>query len=108
MNLGFILTRSPDESETDSLLLNVASKSLEKGDRVTIFLLGDSVWLAHRSRNKVENIMGKGARVVVSGEHLQACGMPRDQIAPTAEVAADTYGSLVELVMEKFDKVVMI
>lgn len=108
VNLGFIFTRTPDESQTNSLLLDAALKFLEKGDRVTIFLLGDSVWMANKSRTVVDSFTKKGGKVVVSGEHLRAHGLLREQILPAAEVAADTYDSLVEMVMEKFDKVVMV
>lgn len=108
VNIGFILTRTPDESETNFLLLEAASKYLEKGDQVTIILMGDSVWLANKSRAVVESFTKKGGKLVVSGEHLRACGLSTDQILPVAEVATDTYDSVVELVMEKFDKVVMV
>ena len=108
LNLGFILTRSPDESNTDSLVLNTALQALGKGDQVTIFLLGDSVWLANKSKSNVESFTKKGGKVVVSGEHLQAHGLSRDELLSEVEVATDPYDRLVDLVMEKCDKVVII
>lgn len=107
-NLGFILTRSPGEGETGSIFLKAASESLGKGDHATLFLLGDAVWLAYKSRPDMESFLKKGGKVVASGEHLKACGLSKDSLFPSVEIASDTYGSLVDLVMEKFDRVVVI
>ena len=108
LNLCFILTRSPHEGDTDSLILNTAFQGLGKGDRVTIFLLGDSVWLANKNKSKLEGFIQKGGSVAASGEHLQAHGLSRDDILPSVGIATDTYDQLVDLVMEKCDKVVII
>lgn len=108
LNLGFIITRSPDESSTDSLVLKAASQALRKGDQVTIFLLGDAVWLAVKSKSDIKSFIKKGGKLVVSGEHLKAHGLSTDELLPSVEVASDPYDGLVDLVMEKCDKVVMI
>lgn len=108
MKIGFILTRSPTESETDSILEKVALQYLKKGDEVSLFLLGDSVWLVRKSENQMESILKKGGRLLVSKDHLTACGLSVNELLLGVEIIEDAYDALVELVMEKLDKVVII
>lgn len=115
LKLGFILTRSPYEGDALSIILKAAFQALEKGDATSLFLLGDSIWLARKKASQkdkadseVENFLRLGGRVVASGEHLQASGISIDEILPGVEVASDTYDRLVDLVMENWDKVVIV
>lgn len=108
MHLGFILTRSPHASDADSISLKAALAALDKGDSVSIFLLGDSVWLASKPNVVVENFIKRGGKLIASGEHIRANGLSQGRLASGAEIADETYETLVDLVMEKFDRVVII
>ncbi len=97
------------------MALNMALQTLREGDRTTLFLLGDSIWLIRKKLahgkgpfSDIESFLSQGGKVVVSGEHLQASGLSQEELLPQAEVAWDTYDRLVDLVMENWDKVVII
>ncbi len=107
-NLGFILMRSPHGSDSDSIVLKAGLKALGKGDGATILLIGDSVWLANKLNTQVEKFIRKGGKVMASGEHLKANGLTGEELLSGVEIISDPYDKLVDLVMERFDKVVII
>jgi len=113
VSLGLVLTRSPHEGDAVAAALRTALAALEGGDSVEVFLLGDGVWAAKKgvkgeAAELLEAMLKKGAELTASGEHLKACGLAPEDLLPGTRVAEDPYDTLVDLVMERWDKVMVV
>lgn len=110
--LGVILTKGPYGGEDAENALDVALEAQEMGDPVGLFLLSDGVWAAKKGQQgplaqKLGDFLARGGEVTVSGEHLEAAGLTPDRLVPKAIIAPDPYDRLVDLVMDRWEKVVV-
>jgi sulfur relay (sulfurtransferase) complex TusBCD TusD component (DsrE family) len=113
IRVGLILTRPPVSEEDAENALQTGLSSLATGDEVDLFLLSDGVWAARKGLGgRVGELLtafqSAGGRVHVSGEHLRAGGLAAEQLRPGVEIAPDGLDRLVDLVMEEWDRVVVL
>jgi sulfur relay protein TusB/DsrH len=111
ITLGILLLKSPFESEDAILTFRIANEALELGDSVEMFLMGDGVWTAKtdlkgRIADKLNKFIEQKGRVMVSGPHLKAGGINRENIVNNIEVIDKPYDELADLIMTKWDKVI--
>jgi sulfur relay (sulfurtransferase) DsrF/TusC family protein len=111
--LGIILTRGPYSSGGAEDAVGLALASQEGGDRVGLFLISDGVWLAHQGQEgallgQLKAFLGAGGEVLVSGEHIQAAGLPPQALVEGVTVLPDPYDALVDRVMEHWDRVIIL
>ena len=109
-DLGFVVTKPPLESGLVANILTIAQSALDQGRSVGIFLISDGVWLVKKDqKNHVagmfERVLGSGAEVIASSEHLEAAGISEDEIIDGVTVTKRVYKDLVTNVMENWDKV---
>ncbi len=112
IKLGIILTKAPVGSEDAENALDAGRQALLAGDAASLFLLSDGVWLAKRGKanpveEKLADFIRLGGEVVASGEHLKAVGLGPDRLIDKAIIAEDGLGSLVDLAMDDWDKVII-
>lgn len=110
--LGIILTRPPASDEDAENALAMGLASLAVGDVVDLFLISDGVWTAKQGlRGPVAHALARfqsaGGQVYASEEHLRAAGMGPQAMVDGVEIAAEPIDSLVDLVMDEWDKVVV-
>lgn len=110
-SLGILLTKSPFESEDALLAMRIANDALALGDSVDVFLIGDGVWMAkHELKGEISDMlnkfMEKSGKLTISGPHLKAGGITHERIIKNSEVTDKPYDALVDLIMEKCDKVI--
>jgi sulfur relay (sulfurtransferase) DsrF/TusC family protein len=112
-DLGFILTKAPLESPHSLGILNTALGAVNSGRSVALFLLSDGVWLAKKNQNNrtfevFQEILAQGAEVTASKEHLEAAGIPPEDLVQGVTIADKPYDALVEKVMEDWKRVMVI
>lgn len=112
-SLGVVLTRGPYSSGGAEDALELALAAQEAGDGVALFLISDAVWLARQGQEgpllaRLRAFQQAGGEVLVSGEHLQAAGLSPQALVEGATVLPDPYDALVDQVMERWDRVVVI
>jgi sulfur relay (sulfurtransferase) DsrF/TusC family protein len=56
---------------------------------------------------KISRFIQGGGEVLVSEEHLRAGGLPPEELLEQVEVVSEPYDRLVELVMERWDRVIV-
>ncbi len=110
-SLGIVITKSPHGSGEVENALSIGSDALVLGDQVDLFLLGDGVWLIKRgSTGLVSELFNRfvemGGKVYVSEPHLKAGGLNPGEATNTLEIAEDPYDTLVDLLMEKWDRAI--
>ncbi len=110
VRLGIILTKAPQGSEDAENALAAGLAALEAGDDASLFLLSDGVWAARKGAmvGKLPSFVARGGEVFVSGEHMKAAGLAADKLVEQAEVANDAFDHLVDLVMDQWDRVVVL
>ena len=112
-NLGFVVTKPPLESGLVANILTIAQSALDQGRSVGIFLISDGVWLVKKDqKNHVAElfvkVLGDGAEIIASAEHLEAAGISEDEVIDGVTVTKRVYKDLVMNVMENWDKVMSI
>jgi predicted peroxiredoxin len=112
-DFGFVITKAPLESGLVSSVLAIAHSALDAGRTVSLFLVSDGVWLAKRSRHNnvtkaFKELIARGAEVAVSKDHLTAAGIEEVELFEGIISIRKTYKKLVENVMEKWDKVMVV
>ncbi len=110
--IGIIITKTPHGSEDPENALKIGTEALASGKNLGIFLISDGVWIGKAGEGDeiqelLQNIIDKGAKVVVSEPHLKAYGMAKEKLINGIEVVEKPYGQLVDLVMEEWDKVII-
>ncbi|MDO8674157.1 MAG: DsrE family protein [Dehalococcoidia bacterium] len=113
INLGIIVTKAPIGSEDAENALEAGRQALLAGDTVGLFLLSDGVWLAKRGKAdaleaKLAEFITLGGKVVASGQHLRAVGLGADRLVEKVDIADDGLGRLVDLVMDEWDKTIIL
>ena len=112
-DIGFVVTKAPSESGLVSNVLSIARSSMDQGKSVGLFLISDGVWLAKKNQKNhfidtFTGILKDGAAVIASGEHLEAAGIPEDDVMDGVIVTKKLYKDLVANVMENWDRVMTI
>jgi|Deesub1362A_J573_1020465.scaffolds.fasta_scaffold00384_12 sulfur relay protein TusB/DsrH len=109
MKLGIILVKSPLGSRKVETVLQTASLALKKGNSVDLFLISDGVWLSKIQDKEIKALLREirnGGNIYVCGASAQARGITEETLEGFV-LSEDSYGDLVDLVMEKWDKVVV-
>lgn len=111
--VGLIFTHPPVGGEQAENVLQIGLASLATGDEVDLFLISDGVWAARRTLGgRVGELLAAfqsaGGRVYISGEHSRAGGLSADQVRAGAEIAPDGLDRLIDLVMDQWDRVVVL
>lgn len=113
IDIGLLITKTPLESDNVSKIIYLAKEAIDNGKKVQLYLISDGIWLAkfgqqNKVAEKFEELIQSGASVIVSGEHLEAAGITKNEITKGIEITDDPYTTLVNLVMEKWKKVISI
>ncbi|MDP6101299.1 MAG: DsrE family protein [Dehalococcoidia bacterium] len=113
ITLGIILTRGPFSSGGAEDAVELAAAARESGDKVGLFLISDGVWLAHKGQEgplagRLAAFQKAGGEVLVSGEHLVAAGLSQESLVDDVTVLPEPYDELVDLVMERWDKAIIL
>jgi sulfur relay (sulfurtransferase) complex TusBCD TusD component (DsrE family) len=113
IDFGFVITKTPTESQKVLGALKLANKALEERKSVGLFLLSDGVWCAKKNQKNTAikyliNILEKGGSVIASGENLEAAGIDNNDVLKGIQISEKPYGDLVDLIMEKWRRVVTI
>ena len=113
IDIGFIITKAPFESKLGEKILDLANKGLKEGKTIGIFLISDGVWFAKKNiKNKIEklvqNLVEKGVEITVSQDNLRAGGIDDSEIINGVTISEKPYSDLVDLVMEKWRRVLTI
>ena len=110
-SLGIIIARTSIMTGNARQAVDFGVGAIKKGKEVGIFLISDGVWNALSNSGKVsetlKGLVAEGASLYISDEHARAAGLPRDRIIEGAEFIEDTYKTLVNNVMENWDKVII-
>ncbi len=110
-SLGIIIARTSIMNGSAKQAVDLATGALAKGQGVGIFLISDGVWNGLKKAGEVSNTLEKlvmdGASLYISDEHARAGGLPREKVIEGAVFIDDVYRDLVDMVMEKWDKVII-
>jgi predicted peroxiredoxin len=112
-DLGLVITKAPLESSAVLGILKVARNTLEQGRSVGIFLISDGAWLVKKGQkndvaNLFQELLKEGVDAQVSSDHLDAAGIPADDIVEGVRISRDIYKDLVTSVMERWGEVMTI
>ncbi|MFQ5888310.1 MAG: hypothetical protein ACE5HY_06400 [Candidatus Hydrothermarchaeales archaeon] len=111
VKIGIIITKTPNANEDVSNTLAMGEEALKVGNQVELFLLSDGVWVGKRgntiAEKRLSDLIKDGCKVNASKKHLKACGLEKKKLVKGINIADDPYDELVDLVMEKWDKVVI-
>lgn len=113
IDIGYIITKAPLESGNVSNIISIAEGAIKNQKKVEIFLISDGIWLAKSDQKnniakRFENLVQRGLNVIVSKDHLEAAGIKKNELMNGIKVTEDLYTSLVDRVMEKWEKVLTI
>ena len=111
IDLGFIITKAPLESTLGSGFLNLAKQGIDNGKKVELFLISDGVWFAKKIENNSDTkrlLIKQGVNILVSNDNLQAAGIHNDELIKGITISDKPYSDLVNLVMEKWKRVMTI
>ena len=110
-SFGVIIARTPSVHGNAEQAVMLGLSAINSGKKVGVFLMSDGVWNALKGSGavseKLEEVLGSGGRVCISGEHALAAGLPRERAIAGAEFIEDAYDEMIDLVMEKWDKVII-
>ena len=110
-SLGIIIARTSIMTGSAMQAVNLGVGALKKGQEVGVFLLSDGVWNGLKNAgdvsDKLNQLVKDGGSLHISDEHARAAGLPRDKVIEGAEFIDDIYKDLVNMVMEKWDKVII-
>jgi sulfur relay (sulfurtransferase) complex TusBCD TusD component (DsrE family) len=111
VKIGIIITKTPNANEDVENVLTLGEEALKAGNQVELFLLSDGVWVGKKGNALAEerliNLINDGCKVKASRRHLKAFGLNKDKLVEGVNTSDDPYDELVDLVMEKWDKVVI-
>ena len=110
-SLGIIIARTSAISGNVKQAVDLGVGAWAKGQAVGVFLISDGVWNGLKNAGEVSNILEQlvkdGASLYISDEHARAAGMPKERVIEGAEFIDDTYKTLVDKVMERWDKMII-
>jgi sulfur relay protein TusB/DsrH len=113
IDLGFIITKTPFESLLGSGFLDLAKKTMDVGKKIGLFLISDGVWFAKKNQKNnageiLTNLIEKGAEIIVIQDNLEAAGIEKNELIEGLIISEKPYDDLVDLVMEKWKRVMTI
>ena len=89
----------------------MGEEALKIGNQVEVFLLSDGVWIGKQrdtaTEKKLSDLIRDGCKVNASRKHLKACGLNQEKLLDGINITNEPYDKLVDLVMERWDKVVI-
>ncbi len=111
VKIGIIITKTPNANEDVENALAMVEEALKVGNQVELFLLSDGVWVGKKgnalAEGRLSDLIKDGCKVKASGKHLKACGLEKNKLVDGVNISDDPYDDLVDLVMERWDKVVI-
>lgn len=111
VKIGIIITKTPTANEDVENALAMGEEALKVGNQVELFLLSDGVWVGKKgnalAEGRLSDLIKNGCKVKASGKHLKACGLEKKKLVEGVNISDDPYDDLVDLVMERWDKVVI-
>ncbi|MFQ5761820.1 MAG: hypothetical protein ACE5PO_02180 [Candidatus Bathyarchaeia archaeon] len=113
LRIGLIIHRAPSAGDHMENMLRIADECLKTGCQVDVFALSDGVWLARMKWSKriqtvLRNIVHRGGRIIVSESHLKAAGVGSKLPTGWMKLDGDPYWRLAGLVMDEWDRVIVI
>ena len=110
-SLGIIIARTSIMAGNAKQGIDLGVDARAKGREVGVFLISDGIWNGLKDAGEVPNILEQlvkdGASLYISDEHARAAGLPKKRVIEGAEFIDDTYKTLVDKVMERWDKVII-
>jgi predicted peroxiredoxin len=111
IKIGIIITKTPNANEDVENSLAVGEEALKMGNQVELFLLSDGVWVGKKgnalTEKRLKNLINDGCKITASRRHLKACGLNKEKLVEGIDISDDPYDELVDLVMEKWEKVII-
>ena len=105
---GFLVTSTTGSPKDPGQLIRSAIAKRKEGAQVTVFLLGDGVLLATTPKcTALDKAIAAGVRVLVSRDHLDATGLPKERLVKGAVLVERSYRDLVTMTMEEWDRVIV-
>ena len=110
IDIGFVITKAPFESTLGFGFLDLAKKAIDDGKTIEMFLISDGVWFAKKNQksDNLKYLIKKGVEITVSKDNLEAAGIEDNELIDGLIISEKPYMDLVELVMEKWKKVMTI
>ena len=109
-SLGIVIMWTGKIQDMAMHSVEMGLQALDNGKEAEIFLISDGVWIMLKNSGHVserlENFISKGGRVYASDEHARGGGLPKDSALDGIEWVEDTYGFLVDKIMESWDRVI--
>jgi sulfur transfer complex TusBCD TusB component (DsrH family) len=110
-SLGIIITKTAYVRNLALDAVNIGENAQKAGKKVGVFLFSDGIWIALKGSGteseKLNELISKGAQVFASDEHAVAGGFPKERALEGVKFVEDSYGVLVDQVMEEWDKVII-
>ena len=112
-SLGIVITKTPTLSTLVENALKIGRQAASKGQKVTIFLLSDGVWLAKKNQigaatEELKTLLSQRTTVMVGHDHMKGAGIKENDIWDGITISDKPYHDLVENVMEHWDRVITI
>ena len=111
IKIGIIITKTPNTNEDVENVLAIGEEALKAGNQVELFLLSDGVWVGKKgnvlTEKRLLNLINNGCKVKASRRHMKACGLNKEKLVEGINISDEPYDELVDLVMEKWEKVVI-
>ena len=110
-SFGIIIARTSIMSGNAKQAVDLGLGAQKKGQEVGVFLISDGVWNGLKDAGEVSDklslLVKDGAELYISDMHARANGLPKERVIEGAIFIDKTYKDLVDLVMEKWDKVII-
>ena len=110
-SFGIIIARTASVYGNAQQAMELALDARQKGKAVGIYLFSDGIWNALKNSgpvsDKLQKLLESGGMVFASNEHALAGGLPKDRAIEGIVFVDDAYDNMVDLVMEKWDKVII-
>lgn len=111
MKLGYLLTKPPHGTEDSENILRMANSAAAAEEETALFLISDGVYTAKQGVEELEQLVTDlielGGEVIACRASLKARGLTPEKLVDGVTIAEDTYDSLVDRVMEDWDRVVV-
>ena len=110
-SLGIVIAHTAAVHEGAYQAVGLGLEAMKRGKRVGFFLLSDGVFNAIQGSGDVaaglDQAISGGGKVFLSSEHVLAAGIPEGKLIPGTETLEKAYETLVDLIMEDWDRVII-
>jgi len=110
-SLGIIIPRTGFAHGDSKMAIDLGLRARDIGKEVAVFLISDGIWNSLEGSGdisaRLKELLTKNGKVYLSAEHAKAGGLPKDRVMKGIEFMEDSYGFLVDHVMEEWDKVII-